>query len=499
MLQNTGKGDLQRPCSFIEGKGGYMKKILAFDLGSSSGRAVRGIYDKGKLTCEEVCRFANTPVQAGGRLCWDFPRLLDEVRRGIELAGETDSIGFDAWGADFGLLGEDGELLGLPVHYRDPRTEGMIRRVTEQIPAMRLFELTGNQIYATNTLYQILACKTRTPDTWGKARKLLHIPDLFTYCLTGNMVCERTIASTTQMLDPSGEMWSREVLEKFGVPSGIFAPLTDSGTIVGTYRGAKVAAVAGHDTQSAGAALTSARPDAAFLNIGTWSLMGIDREQPILSREGYRLGVSNEQSAYGGAQCIMNMGGLWLLQEAKRAWEKEGESCTFDGLERLAEAEQPNRYLLDPGAADFALPGDMPGKIRAFCERTGQGRPETRGEIVRCIYDSLSWTYRWNLERLEQAVGHRIEELHILGGGAKSPLLCRLTADRCMRPVKAGPVEATALGNILLQLRALGEVKDRETGRRIVRDSEPVHLYEPGAGMEPADTFARYLRIVCGK
>ena len=442
-----------------------MTKILAFDLGSSSGRAIKGEYENNRLVCEEIYRFENRSVYHKGKLCWNFPQLMCEIKKGITLAGQVDSIGFDTWGADFGMLDENGELMELPVHYRDSRTEGMISMVLEQISAKELFQLTGNQTYATNTLYQLLACKIKDPEIWKRTKRILHIPDLCTYQLTGKAVCERTIASTTQMLDPMTRTWSQKVLNTFQIPSNLFAPLVDSGTIVGEYQGAKVIAVAGHDTQSAGAAFTSDSKYAVFLNIGTWSLMGIDREKPVLSDEGYQLGISNEQNAYGNIQCIMNMAGMWLLQEVRREWKEKGMFYTFDELEGLAEKIRPNRYLIDPNSDDFIVPGNMQEKIQQFCKNSGQKVPETPGEITRCIYDSLVWNYRWNLERMEKAIGYKIEEIHILGGGAKSRMLCQMTSDICRRSVVAGPVEATALGNILLQLKALGEVTELELGR----------------------------------
>ena len=456
-----------------------MKKVLAFDLGSSSGRAVKGEYADGKLQCEEIHRFKNVPVWRNGHLCWDFEKIMKEIYLGIEKAGEIDSIGIDAWGADFGVLDQNGDLLSLPVHYRDRRTEGMIDEAQERITGKRLFQLSGNQTYATNTLYQILALRKTEPEIWKQAKKILHIPDLVSYFLCGNAVCERTIASTTQMLDSNSGVWSQEILDAFQIPQQIFGKMVDTGTVVGEYKGIKVIAVAGHDTQSAGAAMTEDVGTTAFLNIGTWSLLGIENEKAILSDEGYELGISNEQGPYGGIQCIMNITGMWLLQECCRTWEEEGICYTYDKLEKLAEQAGATNSFLDPNAADFAQPGDMPEKIRTFCRKTGQRVPETVGEIVRCIYESLAFTYSKELKKLEQGSGRRIWKLQILGGGARSEMLCQMTADYCGRPVTAGPVEATALGNLVIQLRVLGEINSSEAAREVIRKSVNFCRYIP--------------------
>lgn len=456
-----------------------MKKVLAFDLGSSSGRAIKGEYENGYLKCEEVHRFDNIPIWRGGHLCWDFEMLMKEVKTGIEKAGEIDSIGVDAWGADFGVLDEKGKLLALPVHYRDRRTEGMIEKVQEEFSAKELFQMCGNQTYATNSLYQILALKEKEPELWKQTATILHIPDLISYFLCGHAVCERTIASTTQMLEPESRRWCHKIFERFQIPEEMFAPLTDTGTVIGEYQGIKVIAVAGHDTQSAGAAMTENPKDTAFLNIGTWSLLGIEREKPILSEEGYELGISNEQGPYGGIHCIMNITGTWLLQECRRFWEENGEEYSYNELEGLAEEAGSTKGLFDPNAEDFSLAGNMPEKIKAYCRRTGQEEPETIGEVVRCIYESLAWKYSTELKKLEKGIEKKIEKIQVLGGGARSEMLCQMTADRCGREVIAGPVEATALGNLVIQLHALGEITDVETARKAIHGTEQFKHYLP--------------------
>lgn len=473
-----------------------MKKVLAIDLGSSSGKVIHGEFCNGRLEYEEIYRFENIPLQKENHLYWDFPSLLDEIKKGIHMAGEVDSIGIDTWGADFGMLDQQGNLIGNPVHYRDPRTAGMLRYVHSQIAEEQLYQMTGNQSYATNTLYQLMACKKTTPELWRRVRRILHMPDLFNYYLTGKQVCERTIASTTQMLNAGKLQWNTEILEVLGLSEDIFAPLTNSGTVIGEYEGNKIVAVAGHDTQSAGAAMTCGSDRSIFLNVGTWSLMGMDRREPLLTKEAYDLGISNEQSAFGESQYIMNMAGMWLLQECRTQWQKEGDAYSYEELETLAEKAKKNRYFIDPNADVFTLPGDMPKRIREYCSGKGQGEPQTAGEIVRCIYDSLTCKYRQELERLERGIGEKIEEIQILGGGAKSEMFCQLTADSTGRVVTAGPVEATALGNMVLQLTALGEITSREEGKKLIRKAERFHRYYPKKTADIGQGYHYFLKNI---
>ena len=458
-----------------------MKRVLAFDFGASSGRAILAEFENGQLTYQEVHRFENCPREADGHFRWDFADLMANVRLGIEKAGEFDSIGFDTWGVDFGLLDENGELLGDPVHYRDGRTEGMVEKALHTMPADALYAATGIQIMGINTLFQLLAAKETDPETWSKAKRLLFMPDLFAHALCGSDACETTIASTSQMLDPHTRGWSRPVLDAFGIPESLFAPRVDSGAVVGEYKGAKVIAVAGHDTQCAVAAMPAPDKDAAFLSCGTWSLLGCELDAPVLTEQSRLLALSNEQGANGKVNYLKNIIGLWLIQESRRQWRREGPEYSYADLETLALEATPLRSFIDPDDPAFTPPGDIPGRVREFCRRTGQPVPETVGEIMRCIYESLALKYRFALDQLSQATGKNFSSLHILGGGAKDGLLCRMTADCTGIPVIAGPVEATALGNILIQLVALGEVKDIEEGRARIAATEPVKRFAPSA------------------
>lgn len=456
-----------------------MKRVLAFDFGASSGRAIRAEYIDGRLSYQEVHRFENCPREKDGHFRWDFDGLMANVRQGLERAGEVDSIGFDTWGVDFGLLDETGNLLGDPVHYRDHRTAGVAQQACRCLTAGTLYGETGTQIMDMNTLFQLLALQTHEPDVWGKARCLLFMPDLLIHALCGAQVCERTIASTSQMLNICTGQWSGTVLDAFHIPHSLFAPLVDSGTVVGQYKGAKVIAVAGHDTQCAVAAMPAPEGNAAFLSCGTWSLLGCELDEPVLTQHSRLAGLSNEQGANGRINYLKNIIGLWLIQESRRQWRREGQAYSYAGLEQLALEATPLRSFIDPDSPEFTPPGDIPGRVREFCRRTNQPVPGTVGEIMRCIYESLALKYRFALDQLSQATGKRFSSLHILGGGAKDGLLCRMTADCTGIPVVAGPVEATALGNILIQLVALDEVKDIQEGRALIAAAEPVKRFAP--------------------
>lgn len=473
-----------------------MKRVLAFDFGASSGRAILAEFENGHLTYQEVHRFENCPREADGHFRWDFADLMANVRLGIEKAGEFDSIGFDTWGVDFGLLGENGELLGDPVHYRDGRTEGMVEKALQTMPADALYAATGSQIMGINTLFQLLAAKETDPETWSKAKRLLFMPDLFAHALCGSDACETTIASTSQMLDANTRGWSRPVLDAFGIPESLFAPRVDSGAVVGEYKGAKVIAVAGHDTQCAVAAMPAPDKDAAFLSCGTWSLLGCELDAPVLTERSRLLALSNEQGANGKVNYLKNIIGLWLIQESRRQWRREGQEYSYADLEKLALEAAPLRSFIDPDSPEFTPPGDIPGRVREFCRRTGQPVPETVGEIMRCIYESLALKYRFALDQLSQVTGKHFSSLHILGGGTKDGLLCRMTADCTGIPVIAGPVEATALGNILIQLVALGEVKDIEEGRALIAATEPVKRFAPSAQDDWNRAYETYKTIV---
>ena len=351
------------------------------------------------------------------------------------------------------------------------------------MPAEELYAHTGNQIMVINTLFQLLALREQDPELLQKAAQILFMPDLFAALLGAEPVCERSIASTSQMLDPRTGQWSREVLAAYGLPENRFAPIVSSGTVTGTLaNGAKIIAVAGHDTQCASAAMPCAEEDAehtAFLSCGTWSLLGTELEAPILTADSCQSGLSNELGANGKINYLKNIIGLWLIQESRREYKRRGQAYSFAELEQQALAAEPLRSFIDPDAPEFVAPGDLPGRIQEFCRKTGQPVPETVGAVMRCIYESLALKYRYAIEQLSAVTGRALTTLHVLGGGTKDRLLCQMTADCCGLTVKAGPVEATALGNIMIQLKALGLLDSITQGRRLVAETEVIKTYTP--------------------
>lgn len=472
-------------------------KVLAFDFGASSGRAILASYADGTLTYEEIHRFENNPVERDGTLYWDFDTLLAEVRLGVAKAGDFDSIGFDTWGVDFGLLDADGKLLESPVHYRDARTEGMVEKAFETMPAAALYHKTGNQIMALNTLFQLLALKEKRPELLGKAKTLLFMPDLFSYMLSGKPVCERSIASTSQMLDLETGDWSSGVLEAFGLPRAILNTPVASGTVTGTLEnGARVIAVAGHDTQCAVAAVPTQREDIAFLSCGTWSLLGTELSAPVLTEESLGLALSNELGANGKINYLKNIIGLWLIQESRRAWRRQGQEYSYAELERFALEAPPLQSFIDPDAPEFTPPGDIPGRVQEFCRKTGQKVPETVGQIMRCIYESLALKYRFAVDQLQEATGKQFTALHVLGGGTKDRLLCQMSANSCNLPVVAGPIEATALGNIIIQLVALGKLESIDAGRALVTRTEALKQYTPTDTAAWEEAYKHYVELL---
>lgn len=456
------------------------KVVLAFDFGASSGRAIKATFEGGTLSYEEIHRFENTPRDSDGHFRWDFQALLAEVRTGIAKAGAFDSVGFDTWGVDFGLLDEHGALLGDPVCYRDARTDGMSEKSFHLMDAETLYQKTGNQIMNINTLFQLLALKEQDPALLARAKTLLFMPDLFAYSVSGSPACEVSIASTSQMLDLTTGAFCGEVLRAFGLPDGLLLPPVKSGTVTGTLPGGEqVIAVAGHDTQCAVAAVPTQSRDVAFLSCGTWSLLGTELDGPVLTPESAALGLSNELGANGRVNYLKNIIGLWLIQESRREWRRRGQEYSFSQLEAMAQDAPPLRSFIDPDAPEFTPPGDIPGRVQDFCRRTGQPVPETVGEITRCIYESLALKYRFAVDQLCTATGRDFSALHIMGGGTQAALLCRMSADSTGLPVIAGPVEATALGNIVIQLVALGALPDITAGRALIAATERLVRYEP--------------------
>lgn len=472
-------------------------KVLAFDFGASSGRGILATYEEGGLRIEEIHRFENNPVEQDGHLRWDFPYLISQVKVGIEKAGAFDSIGFDTWGVDFGLLDKDGRLMELPVHYRDGRTDGMVERALQRMDADTLYAATGTQIMQINSLFQLLAIKEQRPALLEKADSLLFMPDLFAYHVSGEKVCEQTIASTAQMLDLTSKAWSDKVLNTFALPKNLFARPVSTGCQIGKLENdAKVISVAGHDTQCAVAAIPADEADVAFLSCGTWSLLGCELDAPILTKESRALGLSNELGANGKINYLKNIIGLWLVQESRREWKRQGHDYGYADLAKLAQAEPALQSFINPDDTLFTPPGDLPGRVQGYCKKTNQPIPQSVGQVMRCIYESLALKYRFALQQLEQVTGKHFKTLHVLGGGAQDGFLCQLTADCTGRNVVAGPIEATALGNILIQLVSLGVLHDLDEGRRMLARTETLKYFQPRAELDWQEAYDRFVKLL---
>lgn len=468
------------------------KQILAVDFGASGGRVMLGSYNGNRISVENLHRFSNDPVILGDTMYWDFLRLFFEVKQGLLKAkdrGFAGSIGIDTWGVDFGLIDRHGRLLGNPVHYRDGRTAGYLEKSFQRIDKNWFYQMTGNQFMEINTAFQMMALGEREPEALEQARSLLLMPDLFQYYLTGEIKSECSIASTTQLFHMESKTWAWQVMEGLGIPRQLFSPLVSSGTVHGRLRPSiamelgipslEVISVAGHDTQSALAAVPAKEEDFIFLSCGTWSLLGTELKEPIINQKSEAYNITNELGVEGRYSFLKNIIGLWLVQESRRQWMREGKSYEFGQLEELASHVLPLQCFVDPDAPEFVPAGDIPGRIREYCRHTGQYVPQTEGEIVCCINQSLALTYRKALEEIEECTGKRYERIHIVGGGTQSRMLCQMTANACGRLVAAGPVEATVLGNAMVQYMAAGEFDHLRQAREVLMNSvEPVH-YEP--------------------
>lgn len=481
------------------------KSVLAFDFGASSGRAMRCTYDGERISMEEIHRFSNDPVTVQGTMYWDVLRLYHEIKQGLIKSkeyGGAESVAVDTWGVDFCLIGKDGRMLENPVHYRDARTAGMLERSKKYLDPDTLYAVTGNQMMEINTLYQLLSLKENRPELLQRADAVLLMPDLFHYLLSGKMCSELSIASTTQLMDARTRQWSPQVLESFGLNPALFRPIVPTGTMIGPVSTdlreelglpeMQVIAAAGHDTQCALAAVPAQERDFVFLSCGTWSLFGTELDAPLIDENSRRLDITNECGFAGRTSFLKNIIGLWLIQESRRQWMRENKTYSFGELEELAAQCEPFACFVDPDDPVFTPSGDIPGRIRDYCRRTGQYVPQSEGEIVRCINESLAFKYRHALEEISACTGKAYPALYMIGGGTKSEQLCAFTANACGFPVVAGPAEATVLGNAAIQLYALGAVGGPEEIRRIVRRSEPVRTYDP---TQPDRWDLEYLRF----
>lgn len=486
------------------------RPYLAFDFGAESGRAVLGRLQSGILTTEEVHRFPNEPVEYSGSLHWDVPRLWLEVRRALGRVQQEElvSIGVDAWGVDYALLGERGELLQNPYHYRDRRTEGVMEEVFRKVPREEIYRATGIQFMPINTLYQLFAAKRDTPAIVAAAKQLVTIPDLFHYWLTGNAVCEYTNATTTQMVDPVRRSWARDLLERLDLRPELPAQIVEPGTTIGTLlpgiaqnsslAGTAVIAPACHDTGSAIAAI-AARDGTAFLSSGTWSLLGTELDSPAITPQALRLNFTNEGGVNGTTRLLKNVMGLWMLQGCRNCWKSRGQDADYRELAALASGAPAFAHLVDPDDEAFLRATDMPAAIDEFCRRTHQPAPASPGAYVRCILESLALKYRLVLRSLEQLCRQRMQQVRVIGGGAKNRVLNQFTADATGKRVLAGPTEATALGNIAMQILATGGASSLQEVRAIIDRSFPTEVYEPrdaDAWEGPAQRFEQYCEMI---
>jgi rhamnulokinase len=487
---------------------------LAVDLGAESGRVVAGLFDGTRLRLEEIHRFPNGAVPVAGTLRWDVLRLWSEILLGLSKAGQSVgksacSVGVDTWGVDYVLLGRGGEMLGQPYHYRDPRTSGVMDRMFSRVSRKEIFAATGLQFMPINTLYQLIAMQQANPSLLAQAERFLMMPDLFHWLLCGSQVVEFTNATTSQCLDATSRSWSWDTLRKFELPAAMFPDVVFPGTNLGKLRGdvsercglprIDVIAPATHDTGSAVAAVPTDRTGSAewaYVSSGTWSLLGLELPQPVLTPRALELNVTNEGGIDGTWRLLKNIMGLWLVQECRRTFERQGKSLDYAAMTRLAAEARPFRSLVDPDAPAFLAPADMPAEIGNWCESRGQPAPASEGEFVRCALESLALKYRLVLSWLEELAGSKVHVIHIVGGGSQNELLNQFTANACGLPVVAGPVEATALGNVLVQARSAAGVATLGEMRSIVRASTTLKHYEPRERQAWNDAYGRFCELM---
>ena len=468
-----------------------MKKVLAFDFGASTGRAIKATFDGKTIAYEEIHRFENTPKIVDGHVCHDVDMIFSEIKEAIDKAGELDSIAFDTWGVDYALLNKEGKIIHEPYHYRDERTKNALEKAFGKMSADEIYAETGNQIMNINTLFQLIS-----DENLEKAHKLLFMPDLFSYLLTGEKVCEVSIASTSQMLELKNREWSKKVLSTFGIKEDLFPKIVDSATVMGKYNCIPVISVAGHDTQCAVAAMPAESENAAFLSCGTWSLIGCELDSPVMTKESNALELSNEMGANGKINFLKNISGLWLIQETRRDLQKTDRKYSYNELEMLARESEKFRSFIDPDAPELSSHGNLPDKIRDYCRKTNQPVPETVGQVVRCIYESLALKYRLALEQISKCTGKSFDVLHLMGGGTKDGFLCELASESLGIDVVAGPIEATALGNIVLQLIALGEISSVSEGRKIIAETEKVKAFKGEHTPDWDEAYERFCKII---
>jgi rhamnulokinase len=495
---------------------GQNRVYLAVDLGASSGRIVAGVFDGDVLTLEECHRFENGGVIANGHLYWDLLGQWRDIQSGLRAAAarfgdSLVSVGVDTWGVDFGLLGAGDELLGNPSHYRDQRTEGFPERAFATVSKEKIFAETGLQFLPFNSLYQLVAMQQAGSPLLEHAQSFLMMPDLFHWLLTGTKSNEYTNSTTTQIYNPQRGTWSAELLRGFSLPARLFGEIQPPGTNLGPVR-SDVAEATGlspievvlpgtHDTASAVMAVpavgpTGRHPNWCYLSSGTWSLMGVELPSPIINEACRRYNFTNEGGVDGTIRLLKNIAGLWLLQECRRIWKLAGQTMSWEEMVEQARQCEPARSLVDPDHVSFLAPRDMPAAIREACRQTGQPIPESPGQVIRCVLDSLALRYRCVLGWLEELVDGTIEVVHVVGGGVQNQMLCQMTADACDRVVIAGPVEATAIGNVMMQAVSFRDVASVSQAREVIQRSFSVDRYEPRVPRQWDEPWRRFQDVV---
>lgn len=490
--------------------------FLAVDLGASSGRVVAGEFNGQRVRLEEVSRFENGGVLANERLYWDLLRLWQHVKDGLHAAGAAYgdrivSVGVDTWGVDFGLLDARDELLGNPVHYRDKRTEGILEEAFQVVPRSEIFAATGLQFMQFNTLFQLFAMRREGSPLLDAAHSLLMMPDLFHWLLSGEKANEYTNATTTQFFDPQQNDWALPLLDQFGLPGRLLRPTAAPGTRLGQLRSSVAQEIGGHrmhvvlpgthDTASAvmavpASSLPGKKPNWCYISSGTWSLMGVEAPGPVVTDRCRELNFTNEGGVGGTIRLLKNIAGLWLVQQCRAVWQREGRSYDWDELTAQARAARPLAALIHPDDPRFVAPDNMPAAIRQYCEETGQTPPESDGAVIRCALESLALRYRMVIGWLEQLNGGPLETIHIVGGGTQNRLLCQMAADACDRRVVAGPIEATAIGNVMMQAVSNGDVASIAEAREVIRTSFAVEEYVPTQPDPWHQAYERFVELV---
>jgi rhamnulokinase len=483
---------------------------LAVDLGAESGRTILGALDDDKLTLTETHRFPNGPVRLNDGIHWDVLRLWNEIKSGIaatiKKCAQLDGVGLDTWGVDFALLDRNHSLLSNPFHYRDARTDGIMEAAFQCMPRPEIFSNTGIQFMQINALYQLFAMVHQRSPLFDVAKTFVMIPDLFNFWLSGEITNEFTDATTSQCLDPRTRGWATQVLDALNIPTHLFRPVTEPGTVIGILLpqvadetgagGVRIVVPACHDTGSAVAAVPAQNQDFAWISSGTWSIMGAEVREPSLTEKALEYNFTNEGGVFDTWRLSKNIMGLWHVQECKRTWAHQGDNLSYDEITRLASEARPFLAVIDPDDDHFLHPGDMPERIRKYCQDTNQAVPQSKGEIIRVALESLALKYRWVLEKLEELAGKKFSPIHIIGGGTRNRLLNQFTANATDRVVVTGPVEATAIGNVLMQAIGLGHLASLSEARAVVRASFEVEEYQPARHDRWDEAYSRLLKLL---